>query len=164
MLDEDSRERRMVIADIPGLIEGASAGAGLGHRFLRHVERTRFLVHILSIEDMAIADPWAGFELINEELAAYDADLALRRQIEVVNKTDAVSPETVAAFREAAAASGRRVFFMSALTGEGVREVVAAMWRLFDSLDLNDPLVIFREAVMGEDEREDGPEVVWTRE
>ena len=164
MLDDGDYDRRMVIADIPGLIEGASAGAGLGHRFLRHVERTRFLLHILSIEDMDINDPWSGFDLINAELAAFNDDLALRRQIEVVNKIDAVAPETVAAFREAAKASERQVLFMSALDGEGVDEVVAAMWDLCASLDVNEALVVLRNADYADDEEDDGPEIIWTRE
>ena len=87
MIDEYDPDRRMVIADIPGLIEGAHEGQGLGHRFLKHVERTRFLVHILSIEDVNDDDPWAGFELINEELRRFSEELGQRRQIEVVNKT-----------------------------------------------------------------------------
>ena len=163
VLDDGDYDRRMVIADIPGLIEGASVGAGLGHRFLRHVERTRFLVHILSIEDVDENNPWAGFDLINAELAAFNEELALRRQIEVINKIDVVSPEKLAAVRDAAVASGRCVFFMSALTGEGVEEVLQAMWRLRDSLDVNTPLVMFRDVDEEVCEEDDEPEVIWTR-
>ena len=69
VIDEYDPDQRMVVADIPGLIEGASEGQGLGHRFLKHVERTRFLVHILSIEDVNPEEnPWAGFDLVNDEL------------------------------------------------------------------------------------------------
>lgn len=165
MLDDGDYERRMVIADIPGLIEGASAGAGLGHRFLKHVERTRFLVHLLSVEDMDIADPFAGFDLINTELALFDPALAERRQIEVVNKTDLASPETLDALRSVCEKAGRDVFFISALTGEGIPELVDAMWALQRELTVNEPLVHLREAAADDpDDATDATEVVWTRE
>ncbi len=165
MLDDGSYDRRMVIADIPGLIEGASAGAGLGHRFLRHVERTRFLVHILSIEDMDPADPWSGFDLINAELALFNEELAQRRQIEAVNKIDAADPEKIAALRERAAKDGREVFFISALTGEGVEDVEKAMWALYNSLEVNAALVTPRITGPDADEGDgDETEVIWTRE
>lgn len=128
----DDLGRRMVIADIPGLIEGASQGQGLGHTFLRHVERTRFLVHIAGFEelDLAADDPLAVFSLINEELALFDPGLARKPQIEVVNKIDLASAEQAAAVRELAAARPGRLFPISALTGEGVEELLAEMWRL----------------------------------
>ena len=121
-------DRRMVIADIPGLIEGAHQGQGLGLRFLRHVERTRFLVHILSMEDVSDDDPWAGFALINEELRCFDPDLAARRQIEVVNKIDLAEPERLARLRARAEAEGRRVFFVSARDGLGLEPLLEEMW------------------------------------
>ena len=99
VIDEYDPDQRMVVADIPGLIEGASEGQGLGHRFLKHVERTRFLVHILSIEDVNPEEnPWAGFDLVNDELNAFDEDLGLRRQLQVINKIDLPSarPDWVA--------------------------------------------------------------------
>ena len=125
LIDEYDPDRRMVIADIPGLIEGAHTGQGLGDRFLRHVERTRFLVHILSVEDVqADGDaPWAGFDLINDELAAFDPELAERRQIEVINKIDLRSSEELDALRARAAADGRRVFFISAKENIGIDEL-----------------------------------------
>lgn len=164
MIDDCDCDRRLVIADIPGLIEGASAGAGLGHRFLRHVERTRFLLHILSIEDMSEDDPWAGFDLINGELALFNEELATRRQIEAVNKIDAADPEKVERLKDRARAEGRVVHFMSALTGEGVDEVVAAMWSLYDSLTVNAPLVAFKMHKTEEDDPDEETEIIWTRE
>ena len=173
MLDDGDFDRRMIIADIPGLIEGAHAGLGLGHRFLRHVERTRFLVHILSIEDTGGEAPWAGFDLINTELALFDEELALRRQIQVINKIDTASPEQVDALRTKAKEEGRTVFFISALTGEGVDAVVEEMWRLQDEITPHQPLVRLREieAPETDDEEsdeeetgsEEGVEIVWTR-
>ena len=128
--DSDNPGRRMVIADIPGLVEGAHTGYGLGHRFLKHVERTRFLVHILSVQDMPEEDPFAGFALITNELAEFSPELATRRQIEVVNKIDLLSEEERKRLRQKAEEAGRAVFFLSALTGEGLEPVVAMMWRL----------------------------------
>ena len=183
MLDDGDYDHRLVVADIPGLIEGAHAGAGLGHQFLKHIERTRFLVHILSIEDVSLDAPWAGFELINEELALFAPDLKERRQIEVINKTDLADPELLPALRARAAKDRREVYFISALTGEGVEDVAEAMWRLFDDLGNHDPLVRFKEhpnlaaedldeEVSGSaadddiDDEDDfsGIEVIWTRE
>jgi GTP-binding protein len=146
MLDGGDYDRRMVIADIPGLIAGAASGAGLGHRFLRHVERTRFLVHLLSIEDMDAENPFAGFDLINAELALFDPALAERRQLEVVNKIDLAAPERVAALRALAEETGRGLFFISALTGDGLPELEAAMWRLQGELAVHAPLERPREA------------------
>ncbi len=120
-----------VVADIPGLIEGAHEGQGLGHRFLRHVERTRFLVHLLSAEELDAEDPWAGFALLSEELARYSAGLGSKPQLEVVNKIDVLPDEQLRALRERARAEGREVFFISALTGEGVDRLLDVMWSRF---------------------------------
>lgn len=164
MIDEYDPDRRMVIADIPGLIEGAHEGQGLGHRFLKHVERTRFLVHILSIEDVNEDDPWAGFELINEELRRFSEELGQRRQIEVVNKIDLVTPERVDALRERAAADGRQVFFISAREGEGLEPLVAELWRMRDSLETHDPLHRAWDAPDAEEDDFEDIEVIYTRE
>ncbi len=164
LLDDNDFDRRMVIADIPGLIEGAHTGLGLGHRFLRHVERTRFLVHILSIEDMGDDDPWAGFALIDTELALFDEELSLRRQVRVVNKIDTADPERVQALRERAQADGLPVFFISALNGEGIEDVVAEMWRLKEELMPGEALVRPREAAEPEEPADEDVEVIWTRE
>ncbi len=119
---------RMVLADIPGLVEGASLGQGLGHRFLRHVERTRFLVHLLSAEDIDRDAPWRGFDLINDELAAYDATLALKPQIQAINKIDLLSQDDVHSLRQRATEDGRSLLFISALNGEGLEGLLQTMW------------------------------------
>jgi GTPase len=123
-------ERRFVVADIPGLIEGASEGVGLGDRFLRHVERTRLLVHLL--DGAALLDPSrdlvAEYEVIRRELAAYDAGLARRREIVLLNKLDLV-PDA-AAFEpvaKALALRGCQVLLGSGATGAGIAELVRAM-------------------------------------
>lgn len=131
---EDCGER-LVMADIPGLIEGAHRGAGLGTQFLKHVERTRFLVHILSMEDIDSAgEAWAGFSLVSNELKNYSSELGRLKQILVVNKIDLFSPEEIANLRSRAKADGLRIFFVSAKNGEGVDELVAEMWKYYRQL------------------------------
>ncbi|MDZ7758793.1 MAG: GTPase ObgE [Desulfovermiculus sp.] len=119
---------QMVLADIPGLIEGAHLGHGLGDTFLKHIQRTKLLVHLLSVEDMAMDDPWAGFALINTELEKYDPELAAKEQVWVVSKIDCISREDLAAVQARAADEGREIFCLSSLTGEGVQELVQALW------------------------------------
>jgi GTP-binding protein len=123
-------ERRFVVADIPGLIEGASDGVGLGDRFLRHVERTRLLVHLL--DGAALLDPSRDlvleYEVIRRELAAYDSGLAERRELVFLNKIDLL--EGRAAFEAVAkqlALRGCQVLLGSGATGAGVGELVRAM-------------------------------------
>lgn len=119
---------RLVLADIPGLIEGAHLGHGLGHRFLRHVERTRLLLHVVSAEDASPEGVFEAFGVVDEELRRFDEGLAKRPQLRVVNKIDLLTPEELAERRAAVAATGQKVLFMSALTGEGVEEVLEALW------------------------------------
>lgn len=159
MLHDGDYDKRMVIADIPGLIEGAHAGTGLGHRFLKHVERTRFLLHILSATDLdpAADNPWEGFDMINEELRLFDESLAERRQIQVINKIDTLSDETLAGLKERAGETGRELFFISALTGAGVEELVEEMWRMQAELALNAPLESLR--VVEEEAEDDFEEI-----
>jgi len=124
-------ERTLVIADIPGLIEGAADGAGLGHRFLRHVERTRVLLHILeaSVTAGPDRDPIQDFETLNRELARYAPELAEKPQVVVLNKADLT--ETREAEQELHAAFAERgvtLLTMSAVTGDGVRAALEALW------------------------------------
>ncbi|MGE9984257.1 GTPase ObgE [Desulfovibrio sp. SGI.169] len=164
MIDAVDPDRRMVIADIPGLIEGAHAGQGLGHRFLKHVERTRFLVHMLSIEDVDDADPWAGFQLVNEELRHFDPALAERGQIEVINKADLAEPERLEALKARAEADGRRIFFISAREGQGLDALTDELWRLRDALARHEPLLRLQREEAEEDEEFSDIEVIYTRE
>lgn len=127
---EDDYGRRLVLADIPGLIEGAHLGLGLGHRFLRHVERTRVLLHVVSAEDASPEGVFEAFGVVDEELRRFDPALAERPQIRVVNKIDLLSAEELAERKAAVAAAGQTVLFMSALTGEGVEAVLDALWNV----------------------------------
>ncbi|MEF2231804.1 MAG: GTPase ObgE [Pseudodesulfovibrio sp.] len=127
--------RRMVIADIPGLIEGAHEGRGLGITFLKHVERTRFLLHILAVEDLNREDPLDGYAMLDQELTAYSPELGQKPQIRVINKIDTLAPDELAGLKATVAATGEQIFFISALTGEGVDELIAEMWRMLASLN-----------------------------
>ena len=164
MIDEVDPEIRMVLADIPGLIEGASAGQGLGTRFLKHVERTRFLLHILSIEDIDDANPWAGFDLVNEELRSFDEELAARTQVEVINKIDLADQERVAALQARAKADGREIFFISAREQLGMEPLVARLWAMREELDRHAPFVHLRAAEPEQEETFDDIEVIYVRE
>jgi GTP-binding protein len=117
-----------VIADIPGIIEGASEGVGLGIQFLRHIERTRLLLHIVDISGIEGRDPFEDFKLINEELKKYKLDLTDRPQIVVMNKVDLLfEKDALDEFRKKVNELGfNDVYAMSAATGEGVEEVMKA--------------------------------------
>ncbi len=113
--------RSFVVADIPGLIEGAHAGAGLGHRFLKHVERTDLLLHMLDLSWMPERDPLREYEAINRELALFNPELAKKRQIIVINKLDLpVVQENLPKVLPYFAERGLQVFSISAVTGEGI--------------------------------------------
>lgn len=118
--------KTFVMADIPGLIEGASEGHGLGTRFLRHVERTDLFLHLVDLSDLQEGDPMERFALINRELARHNAELMRKPQLVVLTKIDI--PEVrdrLDAVREAFDADGIQTLAISAVTGEGLKELVA---------------------------------------
>lgn len=120
------RDRPFVVADIPGLIEGAHKGAGLGHRFLRHVERCRLLLHLVDVTAFG-RDPVSDIVAVNGELTRYRAELGGRAQILVLTKADAIQDqEPVRRVREHARAEGTPCFLVSAVTGEGVAALLDA--------------------------------------
>jgi len=124
-----SQERSLVLADIPGLIEGAHAGAGLGHQFLRHLERTRVLIHLVEISPVPGRTPLRDYLALRKELALYDSKLAERAEIVVLNKLDL--PVTRARLKAIRASFARRkvkLLAMSTATGEGIPEVLEAAW------------------------------------
>jgi GTPase len=125
-----SDERQFVIADIPGLIEGASRGAGLGHQFLRHVERCRVLLHIVeaTFTTGPGRSPLHDFDVINSELAGYSQDLSARPQVVVLNKIDAMASDEVSMHRRAFADRGVELLTMSAATGAGIDAVLERLW------------------------------------
>src|SRR5690606_2144945 len=116
-------DRSFVVADIPGLIEGAAEGAGLGHRFLKHVERTRVLLHLITLDPDPEREPARDFEVLMGELRRFDAELAERPMLVAVSKLDLPDVrEALPAIREAL--PDREVLAFSAATGEGVEEVL----------------------------------------
>jgi GTP-binding protein len=128
--------RTFVVADIPGLIEGAHQGAGLGDRFLRHVERTKILLHLVDVSSASGRDSLSDYETINRELAAYDEALAARPQIVVATKIDALDePARLERLKERANADGKPFHAISSATREGVRELVQAVARMLDEID-----------------------------
>jgi GTP-binding protein len=134
--------RPYVVADIPGLIEGASKGAGLGLTFLRHVERTRLLIHLLDIEGGPARNPVLDFRALNQELKAYHPSLLEKTQIVALNKIDLPSVrERVGAFGKAFEEMGYRLYLVSGKTGEGVADLMAAVSQALDrTLDQRDEL------------------------
>ncbi len=124
----DYGERQLVLADIPGLIEGASGGAGLGHDFLAHVERTRLLVHVLDLAPLDGSDPVRNFEVIERELSEHDPRLAALPRLLALSKADLVAPEAAArAAAEWAARVAFPVLVTSSATGQGLDELRSAL-------------------------------------
>lgn len=127
--------KTFVVADIPGLIEGASEGAGLGDRFLRHVERTKLILHLVDVSSISGRDAVEDYEIINRELANYNQDLATRPQIVVATKIDALDePERLENLRERALADGKEFFEISAVTNQGTKELVSAVARKLEEI------------------------------
>lgn len=142
-----------VIADIPGLIEGASEGVGLGHEFLRHIERTKFLIHIVDAASTEGRDPIEDIYAIDRELKKYNTDLASRPQIIAANKIDAISHQEVDPVSRLKAEfepKGVRVFPISAVSGQGVTEMLYYVSSALDTME--DVPVIFEQEYFPETE------------
>ena len=135
-----------VMADIPGLIEGASQGQGLGLDFLKHVERTRILIHIVDVSGSEGRDPIEDFEKINLELAQYSKKLAAKPQIVAANKTDMVSPEDLKRFTDYIESKGLKVYPICAPIHEGVDELLKAAYQLLSETAPEEEILIPYEA------------------
>ena len=121
-------DHALVMADIPGLIEGAHAGAGLGHEFLRHVERTRVLIHLVEPDPMDGSDPLENYHAIRSEIEKYDVDLASRPEIVAVSKAELPGADQVRS--DLQEAIGRPVYLFSSVTGQGLNEMVRKAYSL----------------------------------
>jgi GTP-binding protein len=129
-----------VVADIPGLIEGAHAGAGLGIQFLRHVERTRFLVHLIDVSAIDPDDPLRDYETINHELALYSELLSHKPQIVVLSKMDLTGAEAAAdSFQKAIGShpDKKTLVRISAVTGSGIDDLLSTIVSFLDAADEN---------------------------
>lgn len=144
--------RSFVLADIPGIIEGASEGVGLGHEFLRHIERTRILIHVVDVSGIEGRNPIEDFDIINAELANYDMSLEERKQIVAANKVDIIQDENLyKSFLDEMKKRGIEVFEMSAATNNGVKEL---MQKTYEELTKLPPVVIFEPEMDIEEEYE----------
>ena len=135
-----------VIADIPGLIEGASEGVGLGHEFLKHIERTKVIIHMVDAASVEGRDPVEDIKTINKELEAYNADMLKRPQLIAANKIDAIYDEedsNITRIKEEFEPQGIKVFPISAVSGKGLKELLYATQALLDTMD--DTPVIFEQ-------------------
>lgn len=142
-----------VIADIPGLIEGASEGVGLGHEFLRHIERTKLIIHVVDAAGTEGRDPMEDIYKINAELEAYNPEIAARPQIIAANKIDAVYSEgedPVERLKKEFEPKGMKVFPISGVTGEGIKELLYEVSALLEQMD--DQPVIFQQEYFPEEE------------
>jgi GTP-binding protein len=120
--------KTFIVADIPGLIEGASEGAGLGDRFLRHVERTKLILHLVDVSSISGRNPVEDYEIINRELANYNQDLAQRPQVVVATKIDALDePERLENLRARAKQDDKEFLEISSVTNQGTKELVSAV-------------------------------------
>ena len=137
-----------VIADIPGLIEGASEGVGLGHEFLKHIERTRVIIHLVDAAATEGRDPVEDVRTINRELASYNRELLTKPQVIAANKLDVLYGEEVdialARIRDAFAPEGVKVFGISAVSGAGVKELLYYVGELLKTTK-SEPKVFERE-------------------
>ena len=132
-------DKSFVAADIPGLIEGAASGAGLGHDFLRHIERTRMLVHVVDISGIEGRDPYEDFKQINAELKQYSEKLASLPQIVALNKCDICgAEENMKEFRKKC--RKYKKFPITAVTGEGTRELIEGIFEVLDTLPPAEPI------------------------
>lgn len=133
-----------VIADIPGLIEGASDGVGLGHDFLRHVERCRFLLHII---DGTVENPFENYKIINKELEKYSQKLARLYQIVAINKIDAISSDRLKEIKEEFRDNGIDIFCISAVTGENLDKIKLELERKTEEIEKPESEVVIEEDI-----------------
>ena len=146
-------EASFVAADIPGIIEGASEGIGLGHDFLRHVERCRLLLHVVDVSGCEGRNPIDDFNLINTELVSFSEELAKRPQIAIANKADIATEEQIEEFRAFCEEQGIQLFVISAATRQGIDELPGVVYSELQKLP---PVVIYEPEYVKPEIEEDG--------
>jgi GTP-binding protein len=126
-----SDDRSFVVADVPGLIEGAHRGLGLGHQFLRHLERTKVLVHVVDVSGMSERRPVDDLDILRRELELFSPELAAKPQLVAANKIDAIdgNAQAVTELASRANAVGLPFFKISAVTGAGIPDLLEAIWK-----------------------------------
>ena len=144
--------KSFVMADIPGLIEGASEGVGLGHEFLRHVERCRLIVHVIDVSGSEGRDPIEDFKAINHELENFSMELAEAPQIVAANKSDMATPEQVERLRNYAEDQGLLFYEISAATTKGTKELMYGVW---ERLSVLPPVKQFEAQPLTQEELDD---------
>ena len=132
--------KTFVVADVPGLIKGAHAGTGLGIRFLKHIERTKVIIHLIDISPLAKRDPVEDYKILNNELDSYSPDLKKKPQIVALNKIDIKEAnEKLVDIRKKFKKIGVEVFPISAVTGEGIKELIREATRHLEVLEADVP-------------------------
>ena len=150
-----SGDRDFVVADVPGLIEGAHEGKGLGYQFLRHLERTKVLIHLVDVSGASGRDPVEDFDTIRRELESYNPELLEKPQLVAANKIDALDdPARVTALEKRARKLKLKFFKISAVTGEGVNPLIEAAWPIIAKARQEDAKMIDVEHRHDDDERE----------
>lgn len=144
--------KSFVMADIPGLIEGASEGVGLGHEFLRHVERCRLIVHVIDVSDSEGRDPIEDFKAINHELENFSMELAEAPQIVAANKSDMATPEQIERLRNYVEDQGLLFYEISAATTKGTKELMYGVW---ERLSVLPPVKQFEAQPLTQEELDD---------
>jgi len=144
-----NEESSFVMADIPGLVEGAGEGVGLGHEFLRHVDRCRLIIHVVDVSGIEGRDPQEDFEIINRELAKFSSQLAQRPMIVAGNKCDIASKEQVEKFAEFVRGQGYEFFPISAATNQGTKELMQAAAAMLAKLP---PIVRYEKEELSQEE------------
>ena len=153
--------RSFVMADLPGLIEGAHEGVGLGHQFLRHVERTRLIVHVIDMASTEGRDPYEDFVMINEELKKYDANLGIKQQIIVANKMDMPDAEDHLALFKEQLKEDMFVFPISTITKSGINEL---LYKIADELEKIPKESMVEEQVVIQSKKEEEKDFYITRD
>jgi GTPase len=154
-----NEDRSFVVADVPGLIKGASQGHGLGHQFLRHIERTKVLVHLVDVSSASGRDPVEDFETIREELRLFDEAVFAKPQVTVATKIDALDePDRLERLEAHVASLGIPFMRISAVTGEGLPALLEAMWRVIEAARDSGPAP--GDPAAGADDPGDGPDLL----